>query len=94
MAGVKVPVSLPSLLRSCTGGEAEVEVEAATLEGAIAALKTDYPLLEVHLFDEEGRLRQHVHLFYNDREVRWIEDLSLPLRLGDTLTVLQAVSGG
>ncbi len=91
---VKVAVFLPSLLAGCTGGRREVEVEAATLEGCVDDLLARYPLLEVHLFDEDRKLRAHVNLFHNDSNVKWLDDWSVPVRAGDTLTVLQAVSGG
>ena len=94
MDKVKVSVSLPSLLRSCTEGRDEVEIAASTLEECIAGLVDQYPLLDVHLFDEERRLRAHVNVFYNDTNVRWLKDWRIPVRRGDTLTVLQAVSGG
>ena len=94
MASVAVKVSIPSLLAAATGGLREVEVHAETLSGAIARLVEKYPLLDVHLFDERRALRQHVHLFYNDQNTQWLSDLDVALHQGDTLTVLQAVSGG
>jgi molybdopterin converting factor small subunit len=91
---IDVVVSLPSLLAAATGGLRDVTVQATTFRGALDALVASYPLLQVHLFDERGNLRQHVHVFWNDQEARWIEEWNAPLRRGDTLTVLQAVSGG
>lgn len=40
------------------------------------------------------QLRRHVLVFYNDDNLATITDRSLPLRAGDRLLVLQAVSGG
>jgi len=91
---VKVSVSVPSMLAAATGGRRELSVEAETVAGAIRALVDGHPLLRVHLFDEAGEIRRHVHLFYNDHNTAWLDDLEIPLRQGDTLTVLQAVSGG
>jgi len=91
---MEVTVSLPSLLAGCTGGERDVVVEAATLEGCVEALLADYPLLRPHLLDDAGKLREHVNLFLNDQNVRWIDDWGRELRPGDTVTVIQAVSGG
>lgn len=91
---MKVPVHLPSLLTRCTDGARQVEVEATTLQGAVDALLAAYPLLRPHLFDESGTLRQHVNVFLNDENTRWIDDWSTELSPGDSLTVLQAVSGG
>ena len=94
MAKVLVKVAIPSLLLAATGNRREVSVEAETLAGALRALVESYPLLEVHLFQADGSVRPHVHLFYNDQNTQWLESLDLALEPGDTITVLQAVSGG
>lgn len=91
---ILVPVSLPSLLVGCTGGAREVTVEAATLRGGVDALIERYPLLRPHLFDEAGALREHVNVFLNDDNARWLADWNVELKPGDSLTILQAVSGG
>ena len=91
---MEVPVTLPSLLATCTGGERDVAVEATTLQGALEALLAAYPLLRPHLVTETGRLREHVNLFFNDQNARWLDDWGIELSPGDTLTVIQAVSGG
>lgn len=94
MAKVLVKVSIPSLLLAATGNEREVLVEAETLAEALRTLVEGYPLLEVHLFQADGSVRQHVLIFYNDQNTRWLESLDVALEPGDTITVLQAVSGG
>ncbi len=94
MTQILVRVAIPSLLLAATGNQREVSVEAETLAGALRALVESYPLLEVHLFQADGSVRQHVHLFYNDQNTRWLESLDVALEPGDTITVLQAVSGG
>ncbi len=91
---MEILVRLPSLLRPSAGGIGEVKVQAETLEGLLEALFSDHPLLRRHLVDEAGDLRPHVNLFLNDTDVRWLESWSEPLQQKDSLTVLQAVSGG
>lgn len=94
MAAVSVPFTLPGLLTACTGGEKVVTVEAETIAGAIEALLTAYPLLRVHLFTDTGTLREHVMFLYNGQSTNWLKSTDIPLKSGDTLTVLQLVSGG
>ncbi len=94
METVSVVVYVPSLLLGCTGGRSEVEVQASTLEACVEALLARHPQLEVHLFDRSRELRPHVNLFLGDANVRWLDDWRQPLAAGDTLTILQAVSGG
>lgn len=91
---MRIPVTVPSLLADCTGGARDVTVEATTLQGALDALVAAYPLLRPHLFDESGALRTHVNVFLNDDNARWLDDWNAELAPGDTVTVIQAVSGG
>lgn len=91
---MQVPVNVPSLLADCTGGVRDVTVEATTLRGCLDALLAAHPLLRPHLFTQTGELRQHVNVFLNERNARWLDDWEVELRPGDTVTVIQAVSGG
>lgn len=89
-----ITVTLPTILSDCTGGLNPVTIEADTLAEALASLRERYPLLRVHLYDEAERLRPHVLIFYNEESTRWLEHLDVPLKPGDRLEILQAVSGG
>lgn len=89
-----IEVSVPSMLKGCTGGQGLFTLEAETLREAVQKLTETYPLLRLHLYDERGEQRPHVLLYYNDENIKWLETLDIPLRKGDRLTVLQAVSGG
>ncbi len=91
---MEIEVRVPGLLREFTEGQRRFPLEAETLSGAIEALLHKYPLLRVHLYTERGELRQHVLLFYNDDNTKWLERLDIPLKQGDRLSVVQAVSGG
>src|SRR5438552_1918675 len=94
MSSVSIEVSVPTILRDCTGGRDSVAIAATTLAEALVRLRETYPLLRVHLYDEAERLRPHVLLFYNGESTRWLERLDVPLQPGDRLEILQAVSGG
>ncbi len=91
---VSVTVLLPSLLVDLTGCAGSVSIDAATLGEALDRLVAIHPALAVHMFDEKGGFRQHVLCFHNDENTRWRRDLSAPLADGDTIRILQAVSGG
>ncbi len=94
MENTSIEVNVPTLLRDCTGGVNPVSIEAATLEEALQRLRDSYPLLRVHLYDETEHLRPHVLIFYNEESTSWLERLDVPLRPGDRLEIVQAVSGG
>jgi len=93
-ATTSIEVTVPTILRDCTGGHNTVTIEASTLAEALEQMNESYPLLKVHLYDEVGKMRPHVLIFYNEESTRWLESLDVPLRPGDRLEILQAVSGG
>ena len=90
-----VHVTIPSLLRDCAGGRTRFVIDGgATLAEALHALRETYPLLRAHVWDDLGKLRPHVLIFHNDQGVRWMKSLDVPLRDGDRVQIVQAVSGG
>lgn len=92
MAALQVHV--PFLLRGALGDARAVRVEAATLDQALEKLFETYPLLQRHVHDDQGKLRQHVFLALNGRNIAHLPDIKVRLRDGDRLDVMQAVSGG
>lgn len=90
----RVSVRVPSLLAELADGDLSHDVEADTVDAALAALFRRFPQLRVHVFDESGAVRRHVSCFHNGRHARSPEAQSAPLEDGDTVTILQAVSGG
>ncbi|HLQ60299.1 MAG TPA: MoaD/ThiS family protein [Candidatus Acidoferrales bacterium] len=85
---------LPPILAPFAGGEREFQVEAETLAGALEEARSRHPLLKTHVWDEDGLQRQHVLLFWNQRDVRHLESLEVPVREGDEVVLIQAMSGG
>ena len=91
---MRIEVSVPGLLRDCTGLQGRFHLEAETLEQALRVLFATYPLLRLHVFDDGGRIREHVLIYLNKDNIARLERWDIPLREGDRLAVLQAVSGG
>lgn len=89
----RVTLELPSLLRDVVR-ERSIAIEGSTLDEALADAYRQLPTLRVHLCDESGRFRQHVLCFLNDVNTRWLDSLAVPLKDGDCITILHAVSGG
>ena len=91
---MEIQVNVPGLLRPSVGGSRAVSVSGTTLDEALHNLLERYPLLRVHLYDEQGRLRQHILLYYNADNIAWLQSRDAPLQPGDQLHIVQAVSGG
>jgi molybdopterin converting factor small subunit len=90
----RVTLELPSLLRDVLPA-GSIVLEGATLAEALEHAYRSVPALRVHLCDESGHFRQHVLCFLNDTNTRWLDNPGQePLKDGDYITILQAVSGG
>jgi sulfur-carrier protein len=88
----RVAVRVPRSLASSYGGERSLEVEGGTVREALADAIRLNPLLGTHLFAEDGSVREHLHVFLNEDDVR--SALDSATREGDEIVILQAMSGG
>jgi molybdopterin converting factor small subunit len=74
--------------------EEEVRVEARTVAELVQALERRAPGIAFYLCDELGRLRTHVNIFVGVDRIKDRRGLGDPLSPGDTVHILQALSGG
>ena len=84
-------VLIPSALRSYTQQRHQVEADGETVNGLLADLDRRFPGIRFRMVDEQDDMRPHVRLFINGEQVF---DLSHPLRQGDEVAIVQALSGG
>ena len=90
---MSVTVSVPTILRTHTGGEKRVEAEGATLAQVIDDLDERHGGLKVRLVNE-GKLHRFVNIYVNDEDVRFSGGLATVIGDGDDVTILPAVAGG
>jgi molybdopterin converting factor small subunit len=83
-------VLVPTPLHSYTG-RAQVEASGGDLGAVLADLDRQYPGIRFRMVDEQDRIRRHVRVFVNGDQAK---DLALPLRAGDEVIIVQALSGG
>jgi sulfur-carrier protein len=83
-------VLIPGALRSYTHGS-PVEAEGGTLTELFADLERRYPGLRFRVVDERGLLRPNMRVFVSGLGVR---DMAHPLRPGDEVAIVLALSGG
>ena len=89
-----IRVHVPSMLRDCCAGASELPLSAASVRAALDQIEERYPSLYRSVCDETGAVRRHVNLFVNADHMRDLDGLDTPLRPGDVVTILPAVSGG
>lgn len=84
-------VSIPTPLRSYTGGAKQVEASGSTVAEVLADLDQQFPGIRFRVIDEQGALRQHMKIFVDADSVA---DLATPVTEQTVLTLMQALSGG
>jgi molybdopterin converting factor small subunit len=90
----KVTVRLHGAFREFAGGARSAAVDATDVAGALAGLVAQHPTLAERLRDEHGRLREHLNIFANDEDLRFLDGERTALRDGDVVHIVPAVSGG
>jgi molybdopterin synthase sulfur carrier subunit len=91
---VPVDVRLPTVLRSQTGGQSTVSVDASTIGEVLQGLVTEYPGMSAQLLNDDGSLHRFVNVYVNDDDVRYLSLLDTPVKDGDEISILPAVAGG
>ena len=91
---MSVSVRIPTILRSYTGGAAEVSAEAGTLREVITGLDASYPGLSGRILDDTGKLRRFVNVYVGEEDVRLAQGLDTPVPPGSGVSVIPAVAGG
>ena len=91
---MSVSVRIPTILRSYTGGSAEVTAPDGTLREVIAGLDADYPGLGGRILDDAGKLRRFINVYVGEEDVRFAQGLDTPVAAGAQVSVIPAVAGG
>jgi molybdopterin synthase sulfur carrier subunit len=86
-----ITVKIASPLRSYANGAASVEAVGATVTEVLANLERRFPGIRFRMIDEQNRIRQHIRLFVNTDAVKTMQE---PVRDGDTVHLICALSGG
>ena len=91
---MSVLVRIPTILRSYTGGAAEVTAAEGTLREVIEGLDAAYPGLGGRILDEGGKLRRFVNVYVGEEDVRFAQGLDTEVAAGARVSFIPAVAGG
>ena len=85
-----VTVRVGGPLRRLLDGRQQVDVEGATVGGAM-----DYLGIRDRLSDENGELRPYITIHVNSgQNIRRLDGFDTPVKDGDVVTILSAIGGG
>ncbi len=91
---MSVTVRVPTILRTLTGGAAEVTAEGSNLADVLDKLESDHPGIRGRVLDDNGKLRRFVNVYVGDEDVRFAGGLQTPTPDGATISIIPAVAGG
>jgi molybdopterin converting factor small subunit len=89
-----VSVHIPTALRAHVDDKAQVDLEAGTIREILDRLVEKHPGLRGRLLDDGGELNKFVNVYVNDEDIRFLENLSTPVKEGDALTIVPSIAGG
>lgn len=88
-------IHIPTPLRSYTGKQPIVDVNAATVAEALSRLTSQFPELRRHLYTDEGKLRAFVNVYLNDEDIRYLDRKeNAAVKASDSLSIVPSIAGG
>jgi sulfur-carrier protein len=84
-------VRVASPLRTYTAGVAQVNARGTTVAGILSDLERAHPGMRFRMIDEQDRIRPHIRIFINQREVASLDET---LAAQDEIHLICALSGG
>ncbi len=87
-----VTLRLPSTLSAYSGGKSQIVLKANTVAELLSELKIQQPSVWERLCNEQGYLREHVKIFVSNEVISGPDGLNTPLKSGQEVIVLPAIS--
>lgn len=90
----EVLVRIPGPLRDLAGGAGDLPATGTTVGAVLDDVVSRHPGLRRHFRTEAGALREHVNVYLNEDDVRWLDGLETRVSPGDEVTVVPSIAGG
>ncbi len=87
-------VLVPTPLRPYTGNQARLRVEGETVGQALDALVRKHPDLRLHLYGEDGALRNFVNVYVGEEDIRYREHEDTAVAPDEEISIVPSVAGG
>ncbi len=87
-------ISIPTALRQYAGGQPAITVQANKIGEALAQLTAQFPELQKHLFDANGKLRSFVNIYVNDEDIRHLQKEETEIKESDEISIVPSIAGG
>jgi molybdopterin converting factor small subunit len=84
-------VRVPSPLRDYTAGAAKISAKGNSISEILADIECRHAGMRFRMIDEQDRIRPHIRIFINQREVQSLDEAVAPR---DEIHLICALSGG
>ena len=91
-----IAIVLPRALLTYSRGRStlDLDVHCATVDDALDELGRRWPAVLDRVLTEQGEVREHINIFVGEENIRFATGLATPVKNGDTIMIVAAVSGG
>ena len=84
-------VRVPSPLRDYTAGVGKISASGTTVAEILGSIERQHRGMRFRMIDEQDRIRPHIRIFINQREVQSLDEAVAPR---DEIHLICALSGG
>jgi molybdopterin converting factor small subunit len=84
-------IRVPSPLRDYTAGAAKISASGASVAEILGDIERQHRGMRFRMIDEQDRIRPHIRIFINQREVLSLDEAVAPR---DEIHLICALSGG
>jgi molybdopterin converting factor small subunit len=91
---MSITVTVPTQLRTLTGGASEVEASGSTVAEVIGALEDQFPGFSRRVLDDSGSIRRFVNVYVNSEDVRFLKGTESEVPERASISIIPAVAGG
>ena len=88
---MSITIVIPTPLRQFTGGNSEIEVQAATAGDALLELTATHTELRKHLYNDQNNLRNFINVYVGDEDIRHLNGAATLLKDGETIMIVPSM---
>lgn len=87
-------IIIPTPLRKFTNNQASVESTGSTVQQSVEDLAKQFPDLNKHIFDAEGKIRQFIRIYVGDEDINALENENTKVDSSSVISIIPAIAGG
>lgn len=87
-------IIIPTPLRKFTNNQASVESNGSNVQESVEDLAKQFPDLNKHIFDAEGKIRQFIRIYVGDEDINALDNENTKVDSSTVISIIPAIAGG